>query len=239
MSAICVRHARRAVRSGPTLAVLCVLLGLSPRSEADIYSYADRQGVAHYSNVPSDSRYVLFLMALPAPGVEPAPAGPAPQTDRRARETDHAGPAPHTDRRARETDYEGLIDRAARRHALEPALLRSVISVESAFNPRAVSRAGAQGLMQLLPQTARRYGVDNAFDPEQNVLGGARYLSDLLKRYGNNLELALAAYNAGEGAVDRHGRQVPPYPETRAYVPAVLRQYRERINRLQPPSRVD
>ena len=211
MRAICVRHAPRAVRSGPTLAVLCVLLGLSPSSEADIYVYADQQGVAHYSNVPSDSRYVLFLEAPPEPGAESAPPVPAPQTAWRG------GGA----------KFSGLIDRAARRHALEPALLRAVIAVESAFNPRAVSRAGAQGLMQLMPRTARRYGVDNAFDPEQNVHGGARYLSHLLQRYGNNLELALAAYNTGEGAVERHGRQVPPYPETRAYVPAVLRLYRE------------
>ena len=213
------------------LAVLCLLLGLSPSSEADVYAYADQQGVAHYSNVPSDGHYLLLLKAPPEPGAEPAPAGPAPQTDRPAVPAPHtyrpAGPARHTGWRARAANYSGLIDRAARRVALEPALLRAVIAVESAFNPRAVSRAGAQGLMQLLPRTARRYGVDDAFDPEQNVRGGARYLSDLLRRYGENLELALAAYNAGEDAVDRHGRQVPPYPETRAYVPAVLRLYRE------------
>ena len=193
-------------------ALACLLLGLAPSSKADIFAFVDAQGIVHYSNVPSDNRYVLILEGpRPERVAEPAPVLPAPQVNRGGRAA----------------DYAGFIDRAARRNALDPALLLAVIAVESAFNPRAVSRAGARGLMQLLPATMRRYGVSDAFDPEQNISGGARHLSGLLRRYENNLELALAAYNAGEAAVERHGRRVPPYPETRAYVPAVLRRYRE------------
>jgi soluble lytic murein transglycosylase-like protein len=100
-----------------------------------------------------------------------------------------------------------------------------VITAESGYNAAAVSRAGAQGLMQLMPQTAKRYEVADSFDPEQNIRGGARYLRDLLDLFGNDLELAIAAYNAGENAVLRHGRKVPPYRETLAYVPKVIGLY--------------
>jgi soluble lytic murein transglycosylase-like protein len=110
---------------------------------------------------------------------------------------------------------------------VRPELVRAVIVVESAFNPRALSKRGAQGLMQLRPSTARRYGVSDAFDPEQNIMAGAHYLRDLMARFGNDLELALAAYNAGEDAVERYGRSIPPFSETRLYVPNVMRVYRK------------
>jgi soluble lytic murein transglycosylase-like protein len=188
-----------------TFGLACLAHGAVAR--ADIFAYTDRAGVTHYSNVPSDARYVRILE-------EPAaPAAAALQA------------APSTDWRQRAALYASLIDAAARGASVHPALLRAVISVESAYDPRAVSRAGAQGLMQLQPATARRYGVVNSFDPAENLRGGAHYLSDLLKRYKNNLELALAAYNAGEDAVDRYGGHVPPYRETREYVPAVLKLY--------------
>jgi soluble lytic murein transglycosylase-like protein len=106
-------------------------------------------------------------------------------------------------------------------------LVRAVIVVESGFNPRAVSKKGAVGLMQLQPATARRYGVKDIYDPDQNIRAGAHYLSDLLTRFNSNLELALAAYNAGEEAVERYGRHVPPYAETRSYVPNVMRVYQK------------
>jgi soluble lytic murein transglycosylase-like protein len=115
-----------------------------------------------------------------------------------------------------------LIDKAARDTALSPGLLHAVIAVESGFDPRAVSIKGAKGLMQLMPATAGALGVSDPFDPGQNVVAGATHLRSLLDRFDNRLELALAAYNAGAEAVVKAGYQIPPYPETRAYVPKVL-----------------
>jgi hypothetical protein len=118
-----------------------------------------------------------------------------------------------------------LVEQAARRHGLDPALVLAVVSVESGFRSDAVSPKGAQGLMQLMPRTAASLGVDDALDPEQNVDAGVRHLEALIRLYGGNLTRALAAYNAGQGAVARHGG-VPPYRETRAYVRRVLERYR-------------
>jgi soluble lytic murein transglycosylase-like protein len=119
---------------------------------------------------------------------------------------------------------EKLVREAAERHQVDPALIRAVIETESNWNPAAVSRKGALGLMQLIPTTAQRFGVNDAFSPKQNVDAGVRYLKTLLERYNGNLDLALAAYNAGEGAVDRaHG--VPTFRETRSYVQRVQEAY--------------
>jgi len=122
-------------------------------------------------------------------------------------------------------DLRELAAAAARRHGLDPDLVMAVVSVESGFRPQAVSPKGAQGLMQLMPKTASSLGVANALDPAQNLDGGTRHLGQLLTLYGGDVTRALAAYNAGEGAVDRHGG-VPPYRETRAYVKKVLERYR-------------
>ena len=122
-------------------------------------------------------------------------------------------------------DLRDLAAGAARRHGLDPDLVMAVVSVESGFRPQAVSPKGAQGLMQLMPKTASSLGVADAFDPAQNLDGGTRHLGQLLTLYGGDITRALAAYNAGEGAVDRHGG-VPPYRETRAYVKKVLERYR-------------
>jgi soluble lytic murein transglycosylase-like protein len=119
--------------------------------------------------------------------------------------------------------YDSIVLEHATRQSLRPDLVRAVIQVESGFNPRAVSPKGAMGLMQLMPQTARQLGVHNAFDPAENIRGGCAYLRQLLNRYNGNEELALAAYNAGADAVDRHGQKVPPYQETREYVKKVGR----------------
>lgn len=118
------------------------------------------------------------------------------------------------------TDFDGLIERVAAKHGVDPSLVKAVVKAESGFNPNAVSPTGAQGLMQLMPSTARALGVGDAFDPEQNVEGGVKYLRQQIDRFGD-VRLALAAYNAGPGAVARyHG--VPPYRETRNYVNRVL-----------------
>ena len=116
--------------------------------------------------------------------------------------------------------YRDEIAAAARTHGVDEAVVRAIIHAESAFNPNALSRVGAQGLMQLMPATARRFGVDNAFDAAQNIDGGVRYLAWLLKRFNGDLTLAAAGYNAGEGAVDRY-KGVPPYSETQVYVQRV------------------
>ena len=124
--------------------------------------------------------------------------------------------------------FAAQIDRAARQASLDPALVHAVIHVESRYNPAARSPKGAVGLMQLLPETAARYGVaDPARAPDANLRAGTRYLSDLMALFEGRLELALAAYNAGENAVLRHGLRIPPYRETREYVPAVLARYRD------------
>lgn len=124
--------------------------------------------------------------------------------------------------------YAALIHSAAQEASLDPALVHAVIFVESRYNPAARSPKGAIGLMQVMPDTALRYGVtDLAHSPEANLRVGTRYLKDLMQQFENRLDLVLAAYNAGENAVVRHGQRIPPYEETRHYVPAVLSKYRE------------
>jgi soluble lytic murein transglycosylase-like protein len=188
-----------------------LLMLSSTAARADIYAFTDTAGLVHYSNVPADPRYVRII--------KDADSSDQAHTNRALLTRDML--------KRRAADLADLIDEAARRAQLKPALLRAVVEVESAFDPKAVSRKGAQGLMQLLPQTAEHYGVRHPFDPSDNLRGGAEYLKDLLRRYDNRLELALAAYNAGIEAVDRYGGAIPPYAETRAYVPAVLNIYRK------------
>jgi soluble lytic murein transglycosylase-like protein len=124
----------------------------------------------------------------------------------------------------RSRNYEELISEHSRLNGVRPDLVRAVVQVESAFNPNARSPKGAMGLMQLMPATARQYGVTDPYNPSENVRAGVRYLRGLLDRFDNNEALALAAYNAGPGAVDKYGNTVPPYRETRDYV--------ERINKM-------
>lgn len=123
------------------------------------------------------------------------------------------------------TPYHEIIRAAAQRYGVDADLIHCVIAVESNFNPKAISRMNARGLMQLLPSTAKRMGVKNIFDPKENVDGGTRYLRDMLARYHNDVALALAAYNAGPESVLKYGNHVPPYPETRMYVQKISRGY--------------
>lgn len=190
----------------PNAIFLLAAAAMAGGARADVYSFTDPEGVAHFSNVPTDPRYQL-LIASPREAAAASPKGKS------------------IDWLARSAQYDGVISVAAKAAMIQAELVRAVIVVESGFNPRAVSKKGAVGLMQLQPATARRYGVKNIYDPEQNVRAGAHYLSDLLVRYESNLELALAAYNAGEDAVERYGRRVPPFRETLAYVPSVMRVY--------------
>jgi len=182
------------------------LTAASAWANARIYTYLDAQGQRHYTDVPDNSRYRLLVLS--------------PQ-DRTA-----SGDRYDFQLLAKATQYDAIIEHEAVSSALEPNLLRAVIVVESGFNSHAVSKRGAVGLMQLMPATASRYGVSNPYDAKQNVHGGARYLKFLIDRFGHDVRLALAAYNAGEEAVDRNGGQIPPFSETMAYVPRVLKIYK-------------
>lgn len=167
---------------------------------------------------PSDEVYLVSedTEAIHLSNRSPVPTGRlAAERTRIRSSSDHA------------TGLSTLVDRAAAAHHIEPALLRAMIEIESGLSVRAVSPRGAQGLMQLMPATARDYGVTNAFDPRQNINAGAQHLRRLLDRFGQDKVLALAAYNAGAEAVVRHRHQIPPYAETMAYVPRVLQRLAE------------
>jgi soluble lytic murein transglycosylase-like protein len=183
--------------------------GLCRPGWGNIYAYTADDGTVSLTNVPTDARFTL-LVGVPEQTVAARRRG---------------GPDPASGER-RVAVYDTIVDEVSRTYGLESALLHAVISVESRYNPKAVSRKGAVGLMQLMPQTAKRYGVADAFDPRQNLDGGAQYLKDLLRMFNNNLSLALAAYNAGEQAVMKHGNRIPPYGETQRYVPLVLDFYK-------------
>jgi len=176
-----------------------VLLAAAPAwARGPIYTYVDENGVTHYTNRPRDSRYRPLERTWTEARREKAPL---------------------------HWQFDGLIGLTAREQSLQPALVKAVIAAESNFDPEAVSRKGAQGLMQLMPATAQALGVDDPFRPVENVRGGTRYLRLMLDRYGD-LGRALAAYNAGPRAVDHYGG-IPPYRETRAYVKRVLTYYRQ------------
>lgn len=194
-------------------ALVLFLLGfcLVGMTAASVYIYTADDGSVSMSNVPADSRYQV-LIAEPKDNPLAAPAVTVQK------------PLPIL---ANKAQYNRIVAAAARTYGLDGALLHALISVESRYNPKAVSRAGAVGLMQLMPVTALRYGVADSFDPVQNINGGAQYLSDLLKLFNGDVSLAIAAYNAGENAVVRYGNRIPPFTETRDYVPKVLGFYRK------------
>lgn len=220
----------RALRRRPSgLALLAVRLlaaggavlawAIAAPAWADVYGYLDTHGTAHFATEKLDERYQLFLRGdQPFDSAQLLAEGPAASAPKLA---DSLSRPPALKR------YQPLVDAAAREFALEPALLNAVMAAESGFDPRAISGKGAIGLMQLLPTTAQRYGLkadgrqsiaDKLADPQTNIRLGAHYLRDLLRRFPQQLDLVLASYNAGEGAVQKHGNQVPPYAETRHYV---------------------
>jgi soluble lytic murein transglycosylase len=181
--------------------LLTLIIGLiAATANADIYMYRDRAGNLHFSNAPAEPVYRRWV----------------PDFSGWVR---RMGPIIDRERHQR---YDRIIHEASRRHGVDAALVKAVIRAESDFVPQALSPKGAQGLMQLMPGTARRHNVWRVWEPRQNVEGGVRHLRWLLDRYGGNVKLALAAYNAGERAVDNHGG-VPPYPETVEYLARVLR----------------
>jgi hypothetical protein len=198
------------------LLLLVLLLAAYGNAQADIYRYVNADGVTTFTNIrPSRGGYEIIVR------------------EGRGREAEQPGPVARKRVNpvrgypiAVRTRYARHVGAAANAASLDPLLIHAVISAESGYNPSARSRKGAVGLMQLMPGTAARYGVANRYDPAQNVSAGARYLRDLLRLFDNNLVLALAAYNAGEQAVMKHGNRIPPYRETADYVPRVLDFYR-------------
>lgn len=208
--------------SCPFWAALLGALALSqgPLAHADIYKSVDPvTGVTTFTNIRPGAGHFDVVQRDPVPSPPPAL--------RVAGQTSLAARNPAYPPRRTGAEYAAHIEDAARTYGVDAALIRAVISAESGHNPYARSRAGALGLMQLMPDTAIRYGVNNRLDPVQNIHGGARYLRDLLTLFNNDIQLAVAAYNAGEEAVMRHGRRIPPFRETMNYVPRVLQYYRQ------------
>jgi soluble lytic murein transglycosylase-like protein len=178
-----------------TALVLC-LVGLSRPAEAQIYSWTDSKGILVLSNRPQGSGAAVT----------------------QALTLHRAAPVAAPVLMSKGASYEPLIRQHANLQGIRADLVRAVIQVESAFNSRAVSPKGAMGLMQLMPATAARFGVIDPFNPAENIRAGVTYLRQLLDRYSDNEQLALAAYNAGPGAVDKYGSKIPPYKETQNYV---------------------
>ncbi len=198
-------RARRLVRLLP---VLLLLLPLA--SQAEIFKYRGPNGGLHFTDRPMGGGYKLLWRSGPS----------------KSRSNGYSAAMMQENK----TKFTPLIEEVAKDLRLHPGLLHAMVKVESAYNPRAVSKRGAQGLMQLMPETASRYGVSDSYDPKQNLEGGARYFSDLLREFEFDLRLALAAYNAGENAVKRYGNTIPPFPETMDYVDKVLGEYeRQRL----------
>ncbi|MFO7569177.1 MAG: lytic transglycosylase domain-containing protein [Smithellaceae bacterium] len=188
--------------SAPLFFLAAVVFFSTPfDAHADIYKYIDEEGVIHLTNTPSNpnAKYVMIIK------------------EKRV----------HFPRGINVDKYDKIIHRVAKKFNLDAALIKAVIKAESNFNHQAVSHKGAQGLMQLMPKTASALKVEDAFHPDDNIEGGARYLRYLLNNYNGDLTLALAAYNAGETAVAKYNNNVPPFRETQNYVRRVLAFYQD------------
>jgi soluble lytic murein transglycosylase-like protein len=163
---------------------------------ADIYLYIDSGGVLHFTNVPTSPKYKIYIREKPSRSMNSV------DTNR----------------------YDDLIAEASEKHGVSFSLLKALIKIESDFNPRAISSAGAKGLMQIMPENIRALNIKNPFDPWENIMGGARYLKQLINRFDGELPMALAAYNAGPNMVDRYKR-IPPFEETENFVEKVMKYY--------------
>jgi soluble lytic murein transglycosylase-like protein len=198
------------MRSRAALFAAIFLVATAAGAHTRIYAYVDGDGVKHFTDTPDNNRYRLLVLS--------------------PNDVTESGDHYNEMLLARAAQYDAIIEGAAANAAVEANLLRAVIVVESGFNSRALSRRGAVGLMQVMPATASRFGVADLYNPRENVHAGASYLKFLMDKFGHNVQLVLAAYNAGEEAVVRNGGRIPPFAETMAYVPKVLRVYRMLAN---------
>lgn len=183
---------------GLLVAMVIVLLQSSPL-RADIYMYVDRDGVVHFTNAPttSENDYRVYVK------------------EKKTYSAQIYSPR----------SFEDYIRQASDLYGISYPLLKAIIKAESGFNPRAVSKKGAMGLMQIMPENIKAMNISNPFDPLENILGGARYFREMLDRFEGHLPLSLAAYNAGPTAVERYNNQIPPYKETEDYIERVLKFY--------------
>ncbi len=182
-------------------AALFVVLSMMPAA-ADIYKYEDKEGVLHFTDAPTDRRFKVFMRDI--------------KKDQKLRTTFRLGGCVKDPK-----EFEPIINSCALEYGVDKSLVKAVIQAESGYNPNAVSRKGAAGLMQLMPKTAEGLKVSNSLDPAENIRGGVRYLKFLLDTFQGDVALALAAYNAGLSKVAKYGG-IPPYEETRNYVAKVL-----------------
>jgi soluble lytic murein transglycosylase len=189
------RPAKRKYLCG-LMVILILIIGCCASALADIYMYIDSDGVLHFSNVPTSSQYRFYIKERPGRDLE----DPHPRS------------------------FDRIIREAAQKHGLSEPLIKAIIKAESNFNPRAVSKKGAKGLMQIMPKNFNALNIHNPFNPRENIMGGAKYFKNLHTRYKGKLPLALAAYNAGPQMVDKY-KNIPPFPETRDYVEKVLKYY--------------
>jgi soluble lytic murein transglycosylase len=184
------------------IGIILVLLTYVVPVDADIYMYIDRSGVIHFTNVPTNSEtdYRIYLKEKPRKALGP-----------------DAG-------EQYEHDFDHYIAEASKKHGVSFPLVKAVIKAESDFNPRAISRKGALGLMQIMPENLETLQISDPFDPWENIMGGTRYLRMMLNRFNGKLPLSLAAYNAGPTAVD-HYQSIPPFKETENYIEKVMMYY--------------
>ena len=193
------------------LAAIALLL-IPYAVEADIYKYVDKHGRVVLTDTPKNSDYKRLVKTWKGWVEQPRSSLTSSEFIKNKKK------------------FTPAIDYAAKRYNLPNSLVHAVITAESSYNPAAVSRSGAVGLMQLMPETAKRYGVKDRLNPYENIHGGAHYLRDLLVMFEYDLGLALAAYNAGENAVKQYGNKIPPYQETRNYVNKVIKYYKQYQN---------